>query len=182
MFDIGLGEIMLTFGVGIAIIGRRDLPVFARAAGRQLGRAVTYVKKSKDSFGNKLDEKVGHNELKQVQAELNKTMRELDAVKREIYSASNISTSTFLNSQNNNNMQQQQQQQPISQEISSSVTSNSSNNVENIMTNNTKSSYNNNNNGTRSSDNKNGSDTVTGSNLLTEIYLDEWEYKQNGKK
>ena len=47
------------------------------------------------------------------------------------------------------------------------------------MTNNTKSSYNNNNNGTRSSD---GSDTVTGSNLLTEIYLDEWEYKQNGKK
>ena len=111
MFDIGLGEIILTFGVGIAIVGRRDLPVFARAAGRQLGRAVTYVKKSKDSFGNKLDEKVGHNELKQVQAELNKTMRELDAVKREIYSASNISTSTFLNSQNNNNMQQQMSRQ-----------------------------------------------------------------------
>ena len=96
MFDIGFGEILVTFGVGVALIGRKDMPVFARAAGRQLGRAVAYVRRSRDEFGSKLDKSVDRADLQQVQAELNKTMMELDAIKREVYSAGKLSPSDLI--------------------------------------------------------------------------------------
>ena len=96
MFDIGFGEILVTFGVGVALIGRKDLPVFARAAGRQLGRAVAYVRRSRDELGSKLDKSVDRSDLQQVQAELNKTMMELDAIKREVYSAGKLSPDDLI--------------------------------------------------------------------------------------
>ena len=96
MFDIGFGEILVTFGVGVALIGRKDMPVFARAAGRQLGRVVAYVRRSRDEFGSKLDKSVDRADLQQVQAELNKTMMELDAIKREVYSAGKLSPSDLI--------------------------------------------------------------------------------------
>ena len=169
MFDIGLGEVLVTFGVGIAVIGRKDLPIFARAVGRQLGRAVSYVKRSKDSLGNKLDQTVGHAELQQVQAELNKTMRELDVVKREIYSASNISTSTFIkqpqNNFNSNDSQNIQQQSYFNSSKSTNVNTDNSTGLTNV----TSFNYN------KNQDILNSNER-TGSNLLTEIYLEEWEH------
>jgi len=176
MLDISLGEVLLTFGVGIAVIGRRDLPVFARAAGRQLGRAVTYIRISKDSLGTKLDETVGHSELKKVQAELNKTMRELDAVKREVYSASDISTSAFMKPAKEaaHNTQQSKSTLSTPQAASSENNTNASNipNTNNIAGGATASNFSNNSNTTERS----------GSSLLTEIYLDEWEHTQHKNK
>lgn len=176
MLDISLGEVLLTFGVGIAVIGRKDLPVFARAAGRQLGRAVTYVRMSKASLGTKLDETVGQSELKKVKAELNKTMRELDAVKREVYSASDISTSAFLKPAKETAYIKQQSKNSLStpQAQSSEKNSNASNslNTGNINGGAVASHFSNNSNITERS----------GSSLLTEIYLDEWEQTQHKSK
>lgn len=165
MFDIGFGEILVTFGVGVALIGRKDLPVFARAAGRQLGRAVAYVRRSRDELGSKLDKSVDRSDLQQVQAELNKTMMELDAIKREVYSAGKLSPNDLIAPKLNRPTQSFTNASDTSKEgaVPKKVLQQERNHLVPNMISRVRSP----------SDNQGGQ--KAGSSLLTEVYLDEWE-------
>jgi Sec-independent protein translocase protein TatA len=80
MFDVSWGEIAVITGVGLVLIGRKDLPKAAFVAGTQLGRVVGLLQGARaraDRFG-------AHSELKQLQNELRSGLRELDAVKSEL--------------------------------------------------------------------------------------------------
>jgi Sec-independent protein translocase protein TatA len=80
MFDVSWGEIAVVTGVGLALIGRKDLPRAAHVAGTQLGRVVGLLQGARA----RADRFAAHSELKQLQNELRLGLRELDAVKSEL--------------------------------------------------------------------------------------------------
>lgn len=80
MFDVSWGEIAVVTGVGLALIGRKDLPKAAYVAGTQLGRVVGLLQGARA----RADRFAAHSELKQLQNELRSGLRELDAVKSEL--------------------------------------------------------------------------------------------------
>ena len=86
MFDISMGEVLVTFGIAVALIGRRDLPKVARGAGRSLGRSVNFLQKTKDQVNSATK----NAELQKMQAEINQSMKDLEEIKREVYSAGNF--------------------------------------------------------------------------------------------
>jgi Sec-independent protein translocase protein TatA len=80
MFDVSWGEITVVVGLGLVLIGRKDLPRAARVAGTQVGRVVGFLQGARA----KADRYAAHNELRQLQNELRSGLRELDAVKSEL--------------------------------------------------------------------------------------------------
>jgi sec-independent protein translocase protein TatB len=80
MFEVSWGEIALVLGVGVAIVGPKDLPKAARFAGTQLGRVVGLLQGARA----RADRFAAQNELRQLQNELRAGLRELDAVKSEL--------------------------------------------------------------------------------------------------
>ena len=80
MFEISWGELVVLTGVGLTLIGRKDLPSAARMAGTQVGRLVGLLQGARA----RADRFAAHNELKQLQNELRSGLRELDAVKSEL--------------------------------------------------------------------------------------------------
>jgi Sec-independent protein translocase protein TatA len=66
--------------LGLAMIGRKDLPQAARTAGQQVGRIVGLLQGARA----RADKFTAHNELQQLQNELRSGLRELDAVKSEL--------------------------------------------------------------------------------------------------
>jgi sec-independent protein translocase protein TatB len=80
MFDVGWGELIVLGGIGIAMIGRADLPRAARSAGTQVGRLVGLMQGARV----RADRYAAQNELRQLQNELRLGLRELDAVRSEM--------------------------------------------------------------------------------------------------
>lgn len=77
------GEIGVLSGIGLVLIGRKDLPVAAHALGRQVGRIVGLLQGARI----RADRFATDHQLKQLQNEFKSGLRELDAVKAEMASA-----------------------------------------------------------------------------------------------
>jgi len=80
MFDISWGEIAVLGAVGVAVTGKRDLPMACRFVGLQIGRVVGLLQGARA----RADRFAHHNELKVLQNELRSGLRELDKVKTEL--------------------------------------------------------------------------------------------------
>eukprot|EP00578_Thalassiosira_sp_NH16_P026428 CAMPEP_0181082660 /NCGR_PEP_ID=MMETSP1071-20121207/3742_1 /TAXON_ID=35127 /ORGANISM="Thalassiosira sp., Strain NH16" /LENGTH=289 /DNA_ID=CAMNT_0023164265 /DNA_START=25 /DNA_END=894 /DNA_ORIENTATION=+ len=80
MFDVTWGEIAVLTGVGLVLIGRKDLPVASRALGQQVGRIVGLLQGAR----LRADRFTADHQLKKLQNEFRSGLRELDAVKAEL--------------------------------------------------------------------------------------------------
>jgi Sec-independent protein translocase protein TatA len=80
MIEVSWGELFVVSALGLAMIGRKDLPQAARTAGQSVGRIVGLLQGARA----RADKFAEHNELKQLQNELRSGLRELDAVKSEL--------------------------------------------------------------------------------------------------
>ncbi len=80
MFDISCGELAVLSGVGLVLIGRKDLPLASRAIGQQVGRIVGLLQGAR----LRADRYASDHQLKQLQNEFRSGLRELDAVKAEL--------------------------------------------------------------------------------------------------
>ena len=80
MLDVSWGEMGLVVAVGLALVGKRDLPRVAHIVGTQVGRLVGFVQGARA----RADRLSAHSELRQLQHELRLGLRELDAVKSEL--------------------------------------------------------------------------------------------------
>jgi len=78
--QVSWGELTVVIGIGLALIGRKDLPRAARTAGTQIGRVVGLLQGARA----RADKFASQNELRQLQNELRSGLRELDAVKSEL--------------------------------------------------------------------------------------------------
>ncbi|KAL3796157.1 hypothetical protein HJC23_000660 [Cyclotella cryptica] len=83
MFDVSFGEVALLTGIGIVLIGRKDLPFVSHALGRQVGRVVGLLQGAR----LRADRFATDHQLKQLQNEFRSGLRELDAVKAELAGA-----------------------------------------------------------------------------------------------
>lgn len=83
MFDISFGEFAVLAGLGIVLVGRKDLPYASHALGRQLGRVVGLLQGAR----LRADRFATDHQLKQLQNEFRSGLRELDAVKAELAGA-----------------------------------------------------------------------------------------------
>ncbi|KAL4200062.1 hypothetical protein AMTRI_Chr03g147850 [Amborella trichopoda] len=82
MLGLSYGEIFLILGATAALIGPKDLPIIARAAGRLAGRAVGHVQSARGHLQDVLQV----SQASQVHKELQDTMAQLDAIRYEIRS------------------------------------------------------------------------------------------------
>ena len=74
MFNIGFAELILILLVAFLVVGPKDLPKVARA----IGRFVRYLKEKWAEFVEETDIGDTIDELKGVQTDLKKTMRDID--------------------------------------------------------------------------------------------------------
>ena len=77
------GEVGVLTGVGLVLIGRKDLPIAANALGKQVGRIVGLLQGARI----RADRFATDHQLKQLQNEFKSGLRELDAVKAEMAGA-----------------------------------------------------------------------------------------------
>ncbi|KAL0903392.1 hypothetical protein M5K25_027768 [Dendrobium thyrsiflorum] len=84
MLGISYGELFLIIGATAALIGPKDLPFIAKAAGRLAGRAVGYVQMARGQFESVMQQ----SQVNQVHKELQDTMAQLEAIRYEIRSIS----------------------------------------------------------------------------------------------
>jgi Sec-independent protein translocase protein TatA len=77
---LGWGELAFLTGVGLFVIGKRDLPRAANFAGTQVGRLVGLIQGARA----RADRYAEQSELRQLQNELRSGLRELDAVRSEL--------------------------------------------------------------------------------------------------
>lgn len=80
MLGLSYGEVFLILGATIAVIGPKDVPRVARAAGRLAGRAVGYVQSARGQMEHILHQ----SQANQVHKELQDTMAQLEAIRHEI--------------------------------------------------------------------------------------------------
>jgi Sec-independent protein translocase protein TatA len=80
MFNFSWGELLVVAGLGVAFVGRQDLPKAAHMLGTQLGRVVGLLQ----GVRARADRYAAQSELRQLQNELRSGLRELDAVKSEL--------------------------------------------------------------------------------------------------
>ena len=83
MFDFSLGEFVVLAGVGIVLVGRRDLPYASHTLGKQVGRVVGLLQGAR----LRADRFATDHAMKQLQNEFRSGLRELDAVKAELAGA-----------------------------------------------------------------------------------------------
>lgn len=93
MFDVSSGELIVLAGVGIALIGRKDLPNMSRALGDKVGRIVGLLQGAR-ARGAQF---ASNNELNSGLKELRTGLRELDAVKSELAIAASSGMRGFGN-------------------------------------------------------------------------------------
>ncbi|XP_020589027.1 uncharacterized protein LOC110030590 [Phalaenopsis equestris] len=84
MLGISYGELFVIIGATAALIGPKDLPFIAKAAGRLTGRAVGYVQIARGQFESVMQQ----SQVNQVHKELKDTMAQLEAIRYEIRSIS----------------------------------------------------------------------------------------------
>ncbi|KAL3775266.1 hypothetical protein ACHAW5_010904 [Stephanodiscus triporus] len=80
MFDVSWGEIAVLAGVGLTLLGRKDLPPASRALGGQVGRVVGMLRGARI----RADRYATDHRLKKLRDEFKSGLRELDAVKAEL--------------------------------------------------------------------------------------------------
>jgi Sec-independent protein translocase protein TatA len=80
MLDFSWGELFIVAGIGLAFVGKRDLPKAAHAVGTQVGRIVGFLQGARA----RADRFTANSQLQQLQNELRSGLRELDAVKSEL--------------------------------------------------------------------------------------------------
>ena len=80
MFDFSWGEFIVVAGIGLYMVGKKDLPKFSFMVGTQVGRVVGLLQGARA----KADRFAQHSELTQLQNELRAGLRELDVVKGEM--------------------------------------------------------------------------------------------------
>ena len=83
MLTFSGGEVGVLTGIGLVLIGRKDLPVAANALGKQVGRIVGLLQGARI----RADRFATDHQLKQLQNEFRSGLRELDAVKAEMAGA-----------------------------------------------------------------------------------------------
>lgn len=84
--NVSWGELFVIVGVGLSLIGRKDLPAASKHLGRQVGRVVGLLVGGRQ----RLDVYTSNNELSKLQNELRMGLRELDAIKTEMALASSV--------------------------------------------------------------------------------------------
>jgi Sec-independent protein translocase protein TatA len=89
MFNISWGETFVIAGLGIALIGRHDLPKAAYFVGKQTGRLVGLLQGARI----RADQYAAASDLQQLQNELRSGLRELDQVKSELAVATSVNRS-----------------------------------------------------------------------------------------
>lgn len=80
MFDVSWTEVLVVGGIGLAVIGPRDLPKAAHTLGASVGRIVGLLQGARA----RADQFAAQSELQQLQNELRSGLRDLDAVKAEM--------------------------------------------------------------------------------------------------
>lgn len=80
VFDFSWGELIILGAMGTYVIGKKDLPKAANMVGFQMGRVVGLLQGAR----TKADRFAMNNEMKALQNELRRGLRELDAVRGEI--------------------------------------------------------------------------------------------------
>lgn len=80
MFDVTWGELFAVVGIGLFLVGKKDLPKGSYMVGTQLGRVVGLLQ----GVRARADRFAEHSELRQLQNELRAGLRELDHVKSEM--------------------------------------------------------------------------------------------------
>lgn len=83
MFDVSFGEVAILGGIGLVLVGRKDLPHVSHVFGRQVGRVVGLLQGAR----LRADRFATDHQLKQLQNEFRSGLRELDAVKAELAGA-----------------------------------------------------------------------------------------------
>lgn len=84
--NVSWGELFIIVGVGISLVGRKDLPAASKYLGRQVGRVVGLLVGGRQ----RLEVYTSNNELSKLQNELRMGLRELDAIKTEMALASSV--------------------------------------------------------------------------------------------
>lgn len=90
MFDISWAELGVVMAVGVAVVGRKDLPAAARTAGDWTGRAVGWLQ----GMRSRADRFTAQHELAALQNQVRSSMRQLQAVQAEVLSASSVQSSS----------------------------------------------------------------------------------------
>jgi Sec-independent protein translocase protein TatA len=80
MFEVSWGELAVVTGIGLALIGRKDLPRAAYVAGTQVGRIVGLLQGARA----RADRFAEQSELRHLSNEFRSGLRELDAVRSEL--------------------------------------------------------------------------------------------------
>ena len=91
MFDVSWAELGVVTAVGIAVVGRKDLPYAARMAGQYTGRFVGWLQ----GMRTRADRFTAQNELAHLQGQVRTSMRQLQAVQAEVMSASSVHSGGF---------------------------------------------------------------------------------------
>jgi Sec-independent protein translocase protein TatA len=86
MFNISWTELGVVTAVGIAVVGRKDLPAAARTAGTYTGRFVGWLQ----GMRTRADRFTAQHELSTLQTQVRSSLRELQAVQAEMMSASSV--------------------------------------------------------------------------------------------
>ena len=84
MFDISWAELGILTAVGVAVVGRKDLPWAARQLGYYSGKGVGWIM----GMRSRADRFTSQHELAQLQGQVRTGMRQLQAVQAELLSAS----------------------------------------------------------------------------------------------
>ena len=84
--DVSFAEVLIVVGVGVAVIGKRELPLYARQAGSSVGRLVGTLIRTRQS----LDGFAKHNELTQLHAEFQAGVSELSQIRGELLNATTM--------------------------------------------------------------------------------------------
>lgn len=92
MLGLSYGEIFLILGATAALLGPKDLPIIARAAGRLTGRAIGYVQLVRGQLENTM----GKTEIRQMSKDVQDLRAQWDAVQHQIRSAYRMDPGPFV--------------------------------------------------------------------------------------
>ncbi|KAI5066331.1 hypothetical protein GOP47_0018955 [Adiantum capillus-veneris] len=86
VFGFSFGEVLLLMVGTVILLGPKDLPIVARAAGRLTGRAVGYIQ----TIRSQADTIMQQSQANSLQKELREAMAQLDAIRYEVRSGMSI--------------------------------------------------------------------------------------------
>ncbi|KAK9819727.1 hypothetical protein WJX72_001678 [[Myrmecia] bisecta] len=86
VLGLGYGELLVYLVVAAVVIGPKDLPKVARAAGRLTGQAASYVSTARSRMLTFAEE----TELTKLHQEMQESMHQLQAIRAELRSGVNL--------------------------------------------------------------------------------------------